>query len=120
MLNCKVSHEKSSSASFFTTANATSQILLTGLLSASRTREGGTSLVSLSGSAEGAGEETNCRANENYSSEASLLREKNSMFWNCAPYMFVARKVSIFMIYKYYVLMTSALLFTTIFLADSE
>ena len=92
--------------------------ILTGLLSASRTREGGTkapSLVSLSGSAEGAGEETYCRSNENFSSQALLLREKNFMFWNCAPYMYVARKVSIYMLYKYDALMTSALLFTTTF-----
>ena len=83
---------------------------LTGLLRASRTREGArrpSSLVSLSGSAEGAGEETYCRANENFSSEALLLREKNSLFWNCAPYMHVARKVSIYMLYKYDVLVTS-------------
>ena len=79
------------------------------------------SLVSLSGSAEGAGEETYSRADENYSFEASLLREKNSLFWNCAPYMYVARKVSICMLYKYDVLMTSALPFTAIFCsADSE
>ena len=90
---------------------------LTGLLSGTQRRP---SLVSLSGSAEGAGEETYCRANENCSSEALLLREKNSLFWNCTPYMYVARKVSIYMLYKYDVLMTSALLFTTIFLADSK
>ena len=73
------------------------------------------SLVSLSGSAEGAGEETYRRANETCSFEALLLREKNSLFWNCAPYMYVTRKVSICMLYKYDVLMTSALLFTAIF-----
>ena len=78
------------------------------------------SLVSLLGSAEGAGEETYCRANENCSFEALLLREKNSLLWNCAPYMYVARKVSICMLYKYDVLITSALPFTAIFLADSE
>ena len=76
------------------------------------------SLVSLSGSGEGAGEETYCRSNENCTSEALLLREKNLMFWICAPY--VARKVSIDMLYKYDVLMTPALLFTTIVLADSK
>ena len=89
---------------------------LTGLLSASRTREGHKCpLSSLSGSAEGAGEDTYCRANENCSFEALLLREKNSLFWNCAPYMYVARKVSICMLYKYDELMTSALPFTAIF-----
>ena len=89
---------------------------LTGLLSASRTREGAQRpLVFLSGSAEGAGEETHCGANENCSPEALLLREKNSLFWNCAPYIYVARKVSIYMLYKYDVLMTSALPFTTSF-----
>ena len=73
---------------------------LTGLLIASRTQEGhkGPSLVPLSGNAEGAGEETYCRANENCSFEALLLREKNPLFWNCAPYMYVARKVSICML----------------------
>ena len=89
---------------------------LTGLLSASRTREGGTkapSLVSLSGSAEAAGEETYCRTNEYCSFEALLFREENSLFWNCAPHIYVARKVS--MLYKYDVLMTSALPFTAIF-----
>ena len=88
------------------------------LLSASRTREGGTkapSLVSLSGSAEGAGEETSCRADKNCSFEALLLREKNSLFWNCAPYVYVAPKVSIHMLYKHDVLMTSALPLTAIF-----
>ena len=114
VLNYKVSDEKSSSASFFTTAKATSQILLeqasrrhhflplpkrslrfswsrplvlnptlTGLLSASKTREGAQrppSLVSLSGNTECAGEETYCRANEYCSFEALLLREKNSLF----------------------------------------
>ena len=73
------------------------------------------SLVSLSGSAEGAGEETYCRANENCSFEVLLLREKNSLFWNCAPYMYVALKVSICMLYKYDVFMTSALPFTAFF-----
>ena len=75
------------------------------------------SLVSLSGSAEGAGEETYCRANENYSFEVLLLRarQKNSLFWNCALYMYVACKVSICMLYKYDVLMTSALPFTAFF-----
>ena len=72
---------------------------LTGLLSASRTREGGTkapSLVSLSGSAEGAGEETYCRATKTARLKHYCVREKTSLFWNCAPYMYVARKVSIF------------------------
>ena len=64
------------------------------------------SLVSLSGSAEGAGEETYRRANENCSFEALLLQEKNSLFWNCAPYMYVARNISICVLYKYDVLMT--------------
>ena len=41
--------------------------------------------ITISGSAEGAGEETYCRANENCSFEALLLQEKNSLFWNCAP-----------------------------------
>ena len=61
-----------------------------------------------------------CRANENCSSEALLLREKNSLFWNCAPSTYVAREVSIYMLYKYDVLMTSALLFTTIFFGRFE
>ena len=79
---------------------------LTGLLSAHKPGKGSAhSLVSLSGSAEGEGEETYCRANETCSSVALLLREKNVLFWNCAPYMFD-------------VLMTSVLLFITIFLAD--
>ena len=88
---------------------------LTGILSASRTREGAQSppLVSLSRSAEGAGEETYCRADENRSFEASLSREKNSLFWNCAPH--VARMVSICMLYKYDVFITSALPFTASF-----
>ena len=73
------------------------------------------SLVSLAGSAEGAGEEMYRRANENCSFEALLLREKNSLFWNCAPYVYVTRKASICMLYKYDDFMTSALPFTAIF-----
>ena len=119
-LNCKVSHEKSSLASFFTTAKVTSQILLDQISHAYPFLNWALDRVSLSGSVEGAGEETYCKANENCSSEALLLREKNSLFWNCAPYMYVARKVSIYMLYKYDVLMTSALPFTATFFGRFE
>ena len=60
---------------------------LTGLLNASRTRKGGTkapSLVSLSESVEGGGEETYCRADENCSFEALLCaREKSPVLELC-------------------------------------
>ena len=88
---------------------------LNGLLSASRIREEVPSLVSLSGSAKGAEEDTYCRANENCSFEALLLRQKNSQCWNCARHIYVARKMSMYVFCEYDVIMTSALPFIAIF-----
>ena len=72
---------------------------LTGILTASRTRKGDTkalSLVSLSGSVEGGGEETYCRANENCSYEALLCAREEFPVLELCPVHVVARKVPIF------------------------
>ena len=74
------------------------------------------SLVSSSGSAEGAEEEIK-RIVELMKTVRlkHCCCERKIPLWNCAPYMYVARKVSICMLYEYDVLMKLALSFTAIF-----